>query len=315
MACAWKMTLGAILLSTCTLLVASADSNCASQGPAANKNAGEPNTPHSDATNEVVQAAGKVVEGIELEALVGDTWSKATRIEKPLLLYSDNTRDNDRGSLWAWGDKGRPLALIELYQNVNNRTNWVYAICNTSGGKLRAQRLGAPWWAENDSATEFNDIPNAPAVAIEATSRQRQMKQLAQKFTGHQFWDPNNTRYDLRRLETPLRTYRDEAGPLVPKTSPGPFGNTGSAGSHMPNCIWNTKGRNCSAHRAATGPPVRTGPTGSVSLRPHRNPSQGNSPDGLLRTFSVVHPRRLRARIGHFSRRTVASPGNFRYFV
>jgi hypothetical protein len=41
------------------------------------------------------------------------------------------------------------------------------------------------------------------------------MKLLAQKFTGHQFWDPNNSRYELRRLERPLHSYRDEAGGIL----------------------------------------------------------------------------------------------------
>src|SRR5262249_1173545 len=45
--------------------------------------------------------------------------------------------------------------------------------------------------------------------------RQRQLKLLAQNFTGHEFWEPNNSRYDLRRLERPLHTYRDEAGGLL----------------------------------------------------------------------------------------------------
>jgi hypothetical protein len=50
---------------------------------------------------------------------------------------------------------------------------------------------------------------------MEAPLRQRQLKQLAQKFTGHQFWDPNNTRYELRRLERPLYAYQDEAGGVL----------------------------------------------------------------------------------------------------
>src|SRR5205085_1769530 len=80
---------------------------------------------------------------------------------------------------------------------------------------LRARRGGEPWWRENDSAAELKDVPGAPAPAADAAGRQRQMKLLAQKFTGHQFWDPDNSRYELRRLERPLHTYRDEAGGLL----------------------------------------------------------------------------------------------------
>src|SRR2546421_500871 len=77
------------------------------------------------------------------------------------------------------------------------------------------RQADAPWWGENSSAAELQDIPSAPVPAAEAPQRQRQMKLLAQKFTGHQFWDPMNTRYELRRLERPLYTYRDEAGGVL----------------------------------------------------------------------------------------------------
>jgi hypothetical protein len=58
---------------------------------------------------------------------------------------------------------------------------------------------------------ELQDVPGAPAPAAEAALRQRQLKRLVEKFTAHEFWEPNNTRYELRLLKRPLRTYRDEA--------------------------------------------------------------------------------------------------------
>jgi hypothetical protein len=166
--------------------------------------------PKPDADEEHRRVAEKVVNAIEVEVYVADKWAKAKRIEKPLLYYGDPTRENDRGSVWAWGDKGRPAALVELYQNVNDRTKWVYALCNTSGGKLRASINGREWWKENASASELKDVPGAPAPTNDAAGRQRQLKLLAQKFTGHEFWDPNNSRFELRRLDRPLHTYRDE---------------------------------------------------------------------------------------------------------
>jgi hypothetical protein len=159
--------------------------------------------------------AERAVSGIVLEMLVDGKWTEVKRFEKPLLFYGDATRENDRGSVWGWGDKGRPVALLELFQGVNNRTKWVAALCNTSGGKIRARRGGDPWWRENSSASELQDIPGAPAPLTEGPQRQRQLKQLAQKFTGHEFWDPNNSRFELRRLERPLHIYRDEDSGLL----------------------------------------------------------------------------------------------------
>src|SRR5262249_15015535 len=132
-----------------------------------------------------------------------------------LLFYSEPTRHNDRGSVWGWAQKGRPVALLELWQVPDDRTRWTFAVCNTSGRKLRASWAGAPWWGENDSASELKDIPGAAAPAAEAAARQRQLKLLAQKFTGHEFWDPRNTRYDLRLLSRPLHTYRDEGAGIL----------------------------------------------------------------------------------------------------
>ena len=45
-----------------------------------------------------------------------------------------------------------------MYQKTTNRFVWDIHICNTSGGKLRAGRLGAPWWLENDSDIAFKDV-------------------------------------------------------------------------------------------------------------------------------------------------------------
>jgi hypothetical protein len=159
--------------------------------------------------------AERVIRGIEMEMRIDDKWTKVERIDKPLLFYSEPTRNNDRGSVWGWGRKGRPVAVVELYQDTNVRTRWVFAICNTSGGKLRATQAGAPWWRGNDSASELKDIPGAAAPASEAPLRQRQFKLLGQQFTAHEFWDPDNSRYELRLLKRPLYTYRDEANGVL----------------------------------------------------------------------------------------------------
>ena len=161
------------------------------------------------------RAAEQWVREIEIEIRSADKWTKAERIDKPVLFFSDPTRHDNRGSVWAWGKKGRSIALLEIFHKLDPRPFWVFAICNTSGGKLRARRADAPWWLENDSAIEFKDIPSAPRVATDSNVRQRQLKLLAQKFTAHEIYNPKNTRYDLRRLERPLYTYRDERGGIL----------------------------------------------------------------------------------------------------
>jgi hypothetical protein len=203
-----------ILVGGCLLILALLVSSAVSADPPKDppdaKKDGPEKGPGSDADEEYRRESKRVVDGISLEIKLEDEWFKVKRIEKPVLYYGDPTRDNDRGSVWAWGEKGRPVALLELWQHVDDRTRWAFCVCNTSGGKLRATRGGDPWWRENESACELKDVPDAPAPASDAAQRQRQMKQLAQKFKGHEFWDPNNSRFELRRLERPLHVYKDE---------------------------------------------------------------------------------------------------------
>jgi hypothetical protein len=168
-----------------------------------------------DADEEIRRDAEKVVREIDLEIYSDDKWTKVERIEKPLLYYGEPTRGHERGSVWGWGRNGRPVALLELWRYRNDRTDWGFTICNTSGGKVRAHRGQDPFWLANVSEAELKDIPGAPAPSTEAAVRQRQLKLLAEKFTGHEFWDPDNTRYELRLLKRPLYTYRDEANGLL----------------------------------------------------------------------------------------------------
>jgi hypothetical protein len=204
----------ACLMTAALLIVAVAWADPPKGSPEAKKDDTEKKI-GADADEDDRRAVERLVGGIELEALVGGEWTAVKRIEKPLLYHGDPTRKHTRGSVWAWGMSGRPVALLELWNNGSNRTKWACGLCNTSGGKLRAKREGLPWWRENDSTIELKDIPGAPAPAAETALRQRQLKVLGQKFTGHQFWDPNNSRYELRRLERPLHTYRDEANALL----------------------------------------------------------------------------------------------------
>jgi len=209
-----QILVNACLMVGALLMVAVASADPPKEPPEEKKDKPEKGT-EPDADELYRREAEKLVSGIELEIFSDDKWSKVKRIEKALLFYGDPTRDNDRGSVWGWGEKGRPVALIELWQNVNARTRWDFCICNTSGGRLRANRGGDPLWLANDSAVELKDVPGAPVPSAEAPQRQRQLKQLAQKFTGHEFWDPNNSRFELRRLERPLHTYRDEDGEVL----------------------------------------------------------------------------------------------------
>jgi hypothetical protein len=211
---AFLVLVRACLPTAAVLVVAVASANSPQEPPGAKKD--NPDKPaEKDADDENRRAAEQFASRIEVEVFRDDAWVKVKRIDKPLLFHADPTRGHNTGSVWGWGETGRPVALLELWRSGQTRTKWSCSLCNTSGGKVRASRGNAPWWRENDCTSELIDVPGAPAPAADAAARQRQLKLLAQKFTGHEFWDPDNTRYELRRLDRPLHTYRDEAAGLL----------------------------------------------------------------------------------------------------
>ena len=73
-----------------------------------------------DEQSERRKAAEQLIDSFELESLQGETWAKAKRIDRPLLLYTDDTRAKDvqgyhylRGKAVHVAPDGRTSVLAE----------------------------------------------------------------------------------------------------------------------------------------------------------------------------------------------------------
>jgi len=130
-------------------------------------------------------------------------------IDHPLLTYGDSARSNENGTLWAWGTSGRPLALLELYQPTGGATNWVHAITLTSTHKVAMKTPVAAAWTPKETQINPEKFPDAPSPSDKEATRARQLKELARRFTAHEFWDPDNSRFELRLLVQPVHRYSD----------------------------------------------------------------------------------------------------------
>lgn len=146
--------------------------------------------------------------------VVAEDGSPITLIEQPVLRFGEPTRGNEDGSLWVWGKKGRPLVMAELYRNAGNKVRWVHAITQTSTELVVAETESGRW-APRQSQLDLTAILDAPAAAKQKTARLGQLKTLARRFKAHEFWKPDNTRYELRLLIRPLRRYEDAATGLL----------------------------------------------------------------------------------------------------
>jgi hypothetical protein len=149
-----------------------------------------------------LEAALQMVQRLEVRPAFKD--DKIARIERPLLTFGDLARKHENGTLWAWGEKGRPVAFVELFRGEDPR--WVHAVTLTSTERVVMTTSDASWTPEK-TQIEFSAIEGAPAPAEKEAQRLRQIKDLARRFTAFEHWE--GERHELRLLVQPVWRYSD----------------------------------------------------------------------------------------------------------
>jgi hypothetical protein len=146
--------------------------------------------------------------------LAGDDEKEVELKEQPVLTFGDSTRGNKNGSLWVFGTKGRPHAFVELFKQAE-LADWAHTATLTGKDRiiLRTPRSGQ--WKPEKLQIEPATIANAPVPEPKEAARLRQIRELARRFTAHEFWDPSNSRFELRLLAQPIHRYSDENQELV----------------------------------------------------------------------------------------------------
>ncbi|MFM9962149.1 MAG: hypothetical protein ACKV2Q_13090 [Planctomycetaceae bacterium] len=136
-------------------------------------------------------------------------------LPNPLLTYGDAARNNEAGTLWTWGKSGRPVAFLELYRNIGKDQPWVHALTLTSPELIQLDAPTGQRWTPKKSHFVLKDVPDSPEVGVQPVIRLRQMKEISRRFEAHQFWDPDNSRFEMRLLVQPVHRYHDEASKLI----------------------------------------------------------------------------------------------------
>jgi hypothetical protein len=129
-------------------------------------------------------------------------------IERPLLLFGDDPRNLTRGILWGWGT-GRPVAVAELWRGRAEGSPHAVSLTLTGSAHVNLTADGAAKWQPAETQVEFIPLPESPPVAAREAARLRQIKEISRRFTAHEFWDPENSRFELRLLVQPVHRYQD----------------------------------------------------------------------------------------------------------
>jgi len=135
-------------------------------------------------------------------------------IERPLLLFGDDPRNLTRGILWGWG-AGRPVAVAELWRGRAENSPYAVSLTLTGPDMVAMTSDGKPKWEPARKQMEFMAFADAPVVATKESARLRQIKEMARRFEAHEFWDPENSRFELRLLVQPVHRYSDMAAEIL----------------------------------------------------------------------------------------------------
>ncbi len=143
----------------------------------------------------------------QVKVYVGTEKTEIERIEKHLMRHDDASRNYKDGTLWAFGKRGRPAAMIILQPDSGTKGRWWHAATSLAPEPLRAESANRLVWAPNQPGITFAPLEGARAPAESKARRLIQMRRLAPRFTAHQFWDPDNQRFQLRLLRQPIHRY------------------------------------------------------------------------------------------------------------
>jgi hypothetical protein len=131
----------------------------------------------------------------------------AELVPEPILNWDDLARGHHHGTLWVWGERGRPAAIIEMYTLSFSRRmdRWPGTVVHSlSAEPLTAEGRRWDWSPEKPGFTP-EKLKDVAAPGATRAARQREMRALAKRYSSNEtlFGD----RAELRLLTTPVRLY------------------------------------------------------------------------------------------------------------
>jgi hypothetical protein len=133
---------------------------------------------------------------------------------EPILKWTNPVIGSIYGDVFIWTENGRPEAVASIYKFYSPLTHRANEFHSFALGKLTGVREGVDVWTPSRPGLELKAIPGASAPADTAAARIRQMRAIAQEFTGIQTSREGVTR-DMRLLAQPIYRYENTKGDLI----------------------------------------------------------------------------------------------------
>lgn len=202
------------------------ESACA--GPRDDKSTGDkqPAEPQAsdgeDAANRKAQMAAmrRIAEGVSV-TVSDDAQGQLELFPEALFRSYDPAREQTDGTIWAYGKKGRPAALLtlSLHPRGDGTLGWLYEFNSLTHRPVSAKVPGHIAWSTRQVGLEVKPIPDAPPAAEKEVGRTRQFRDLSARFTGYEMLvkGPNAPaeHFELRLIPRPIHRYSDPDRGLV----------------------------------------------------------------------------------------------------
>ena len=167
-------------------------------------------------------AMGEMARAITL--VEANSRKNAGLIGEPIYRFDDPARWYSDGTIWAFGQSGRPTALFCLSLEKNDRGElwWLHELTSLATGPVAASSRhasGAWIWNAKAAGLKSQPVPEVTAPGDDEAKRLRQMKEIARRFKAFESLDPARNdpadRFELRLLPQPVHRYHDAANGLI----------------------------------------------------------------------------------------------------
>lgn len=140
-------------------------------------------------------------------AAVGDDDRLVKLRGEPILRFNDPARDFSDATIWAWGDQGRPIALLSM-ERYDADGRWACELVSLTSNRLIVDAPDGWRWKPSEPGLERKDISAPPLPAATEAGRLSQMKALARRFAVSED-SPQGDHYELRLMPQPIHRYAD----------------------------------------------------------------------------------------------------------
>ncbi len=154
---------------------------------------------------------------LEVKVDAGGALAEAEIVRFPLLHYYNPGGETLDATLWAWGRRGRPVALASISQEKSDADieKWSCELLSLADDRILLTAKSGWKWAPPTSGIEWKLVADAPAPGETPVMRARQMNEFARRFSATGVYRDGEEIVELRLMERPLSRFSDPENGLI----------------------------------------------------------------------------------------------------